>query len=126
MAIKYYLATNTGKGFITHADSAAGHIAEHPGNVWTTEHDHSAWAARVSATEKTKEEAQALCDATYVDGSGNRLYALEDISQSIDSNGNDITISLSTYQLLNTLDIPYMKEKLTQHIQGIAVDNNNN
>ncbi len=106
MAIKYYLATNTGKGFITHADSAAGHIAEHPGNVWTTEHDHSAWAARVSATEKTKEEAQALCDATYVDGSGNRLYALEDISQSIDSNGNEViheirsTSSLETYSNL--------------------------
>ena len=80
MAIKYYLATNTGKGFITHADSAAGHIAEHPGGIYTTEHDHSVWASRVGAAEKTKEEAQALCDATYVDDSGNRLYALENIS----------------------------------------------
>ena len=106
MAIKYYLATNSGKGFITHADSAAGHIAGHPGNVWTTEHDHSAWAARVSATEKTKEEAQALCDATIVDDSGNRIYALESISESIDSDGNRqiheirSTSSLEVYEQL--------------------------
>lgn len=106
MAIKYYLATNSGKGFITHADSAAGHISSHPGNVWTTEHDHSAWAARVSATEKTKEEAQALCDATIVDDAGNRLYALENISESIDGDGNRqihevrSTSSLEVYELL--------------------------
>jgi len=43
----------------------------------------------------------------------------ETLIGAIDSNGNDITISIS-----NTLDIPYMKEKLTQHIEGIAVDNN--
>jgi len=106
MAIKYYLATNTGKGFITHTDSAAGHIAGHPGNIWTTEHDHSAWATRVSAVEKTKEEAQALCDATIVDESGNRLGVLESISQSIDSEGNETvhetrsTSSLETYPFL--------------------------
>ena len=106
MAIKYYLATNTGKGFITHADSAAGHIAGHPGNIYTTEHDHSAWASRVGAVEKTKEEAQALCDAVYVDDSGNRLYALENISSSIDGDGNEVihemrsTSSLEVYDLL--------------------------
>ena len=106
MAIKYYLATNTGKGFITHADSAAGHIASHPGNIWTTEHDHSAWASRVGAVEKTKEEAQALCDSVYVDDSGNRLYALENISSSIDGDGNEVihemrsTSSLEVYNLL--------------------------
>ena len=106
MAIKYYLGTNTGKGFITHADSAAGHIAEHPGGIYTTEHDHSVWASRVGAAEKTKEEAQALCDATIVDGSGNRLGVLESISQSIDSEGNEVvhetrsTTELEVYTLL--------------------------
>ena len=106
MAIKYYLATNTGKGFITHADSAAGHIAGHPGDIWTTEHDHSAWAARVSAVEKTKEEAQTICDATIVDESGNRIYAIESISSSIDADGNQVeheirsTSSLEVYEQL--------------------------
>tara|TARA_B100000131_G_scaffold42247_2_gene37986 strand:+ start:10505 stop:10825 length:321 start_codon:yes stop_codon:yes gene_type:complete len=90
MAIKYYLATNTGKGFITHADSAAGHIAEHPGGVFTTEHDHTAWVARVGAVEKTKEEAQALCDATLVDETGSRMRVLESVSSSIDESGNRI------------------------------------
>lgn len=62
MAIKYYHATNTGKGFITHNDNEANHIAGHPGDVWTTE--NTTWATRVEATEKTKEEAQALVDAS--------------------------------------------------------------
>lgn len=57
----YYHAVNTGKGFITHEDNELAHVAGHPGDVWVT--DNSAWAARVGATEKTKEEAQALVDA---------------------------------------------------------------
>jgi len=62
MALKYYLATNTGKGFITHDNNEAHHIAGHPGDVWTTE--NTTWAARVSATEKTFAEAQALVSAS--------------------------------------------------------------
>ena len=61
MALKYYESTNTGKGFITHAENESAHIAGHPGDVWTTE--NTTWAARVSATEKTVEQAQALVDA---------------------------------------------------------------
>jgi hypothetical protein len=57
----YFHAVNTGKGFITHAESESAHIAGHPGDVWVTE--NTAWAARVGATSKTKEEAQALVDA---------------------------------------------------------------
>lgn len=57
----YYTATNTGKGFITHADNESAHIAGYPGNVWVTE--NSTWATRVSATSKTKAEAQLLVDA---------------------------------------------------------------
>ena len=57
----YYHATNTGKGFITHAENEQAHIAGYPGDVWVTE--NSTWATRVSATEKTKVEAQALVDA---------------------------------------------------------------
>lgn len=65
MAIKYYLATNTGKGFITHADNESAHIASHPGNIWTTE--NTSWAARVGAEEKTFSEAQTLVSA-FLDG----------------------------------------------------------
>ena len=46
----------------------------------------------------------------------------ETLIGAIDSNGNDITISMSTYQLLTTLDVPYMKDKLSQHIKGIGLD----
>lgn len=62
MALKYYHTTNTGKGFITHDDNESAHIAGHPGEVWTTE--NTTWAARVSATEKTFAEAQALVSAS--------------------------------------------------------------
>jgi len=58
----YYHAANTGKGFITHADNESAHVAGHPGDVWVTE--NSAWATRVGAASKTKEEAQALVDAS--------------------------------------------------------------
>lgn len=62
MALKYYHATNTGKGFITHTDNESAHIAEHPGQVFTTE--NTTWASRVGATEKTFAEAQALVSAS--------------------------------------------------------------
>ena len=61
MVVKYYTATNTGKGFITHEDNATSHISGFPGGVWVTENE--AWATRVGAVERTKAEAQALCDA---------------------------------------------------------------
>ena len=57
----YYQATNTGKGFITHAENESAHVAGYPGDVWVTE--NSTWAARVGAVSKTKVEAQALVDA---------------------------------------------------------------
>lgn len=57
----YYQAENTGVGFITHADNELFHVAGYPANIWIT--DNTAWAARVGAVEKTKEEAQALVDA---------------------------------------------------------------
>ena len=70
----YYQVENTGLGFITHEDSEAAHVAGFPENIWVTE--NTAWATRVSAVEKTKEEAQALIDAelagqVYPEGSEN-------------------------------------------------------
>tara|TARA_R100000482_G_C5116249_1_gene143242 strand:+ start:1136 stop:1387 length:252 start_codon:yes stop_codon:yes gene_type:complete len=61
MAIKYYSAKNTGKGFITHEDNEKSHVSGWPGEVWVTE--NTDWAFRVGAAEKTKSEAQALVDA---------------------------------------------------------------
>jgi hypothetical protein len=61
--MKYFVAENTGKGFITHEDNQLSHISGFPGNVWYTGDINATWAARVGAVEKTKEEAQALVDA---------------------------------------------------------------
>ena len=58
----YYYVQHTGiKGFVSHADNEANHVSNHPGDVWIT--SGSAWAARVGATEETKAQAQARCDA---------------------------------------------------------------
>ena len=70
--MKYYQAENTGEGFIAYADSEAFPISGYPANIWVTE--NTTWAERVGAVEKTKEEAQALVDAsltgkTYRSGS---------------------------------------------------------
>jgi hypothetical protein len=58
----YYHAMNTGENFITYEDNELAYIKGYPGDIWVTE--NSAWATRVGATEKTKEEAQALIDAS--------------------------------------------------------------
>ena len=58
----YCLATNTGKGFITHTDSRNFWISGYPANVWgcvdCVESRH--WVARNNGTSKTKSEAQTL------------------------------------------------------------------
>ena len=58
----YCVATNTGKGFITHADSRRFWISGYPANVWVAtdcvESRH--WIARNNGTSKTKSEAQTL------------------------------------------------------------------
>mgnify|MGYP003635942060 FL=1 len=60
----YYVAENTGKGFITHPENELAHIAGYPANVWVTQ--NSSWASRVGATEKTREEAQSLVDISIL------------------------------------------------------------
>ena len=58
----YCVATNTGKGFITHDDSRRFWIRSYPANVWVctdcVESRH--WVARNNGTSKTKSEAQTL------------------------------------------------------------------
>jgi len=77
--MKYYVATNTGKGFITHEENEANHIAGYPADVYVTE--NTTWAARVGATEKTKEEAQSLVDTEIAQRQKeveDRIASLED------------------------------------------------
>ena len=65
----YCVATNTGKGFITHDDSRRFWRSGYPANVWVTtdcvESRH--WIARNNGTSKTKSEAQALVTAVIDD-----------------------------------------------------------
>jgi len=58
----YCVATNTGKGFITHDDSRKFWISGQPDNVWvvTDTFDSRLWIARNNGVTKTKSEAQAL------------------------------------------------------------------
>ena len=62
----YCVATNTGKGFITHDDSRRFWISGQPANVWVctdcVESRH--WVARNNGVSKTKAEAQALVKAS--------------------------------------------------------------
>jgi hypothetical protein len=60
----YYYAVNTGDGFITHEDNELSQVSGHFGDIWITE--NTAWALRVGAVEKTKEEAQAIVDAAAI------------------------------------------------------------
>ena len=68
MAKLYCTATNTGKGFITHAEQENAtplNPRGYPGNVWQVEDNATgqAWITKVSGVSKTKAEAQALVDA---------------------------------------------------------------
>ena len=58
----YCVATNTGKGFITHDDSRKFWISGQPANVWvvTDTFESKLWIARNNGVTKTKSEAQAL------------------------------------------------------------------
>ena len=71
------VATNTGKGFITHDDSRRFWISGYPANVWVctdcVESRH--WVARNNGTSKTKSEAQTLVN-TEVTNAQNAWDAL--------------------------------------------------
>ena len=75
----YCVATNTGKGFITHDDSRKFVIQGYPANVWVCVHcmDSRMWVARNNGTSKTKSEAQTLLN-TEVTNAQNAWDALDD------------------------------------------------
>jgi len=61
----YCVATNTGKGFITHDDSRKFWRQGYPANVWVATDcvESRLWVARNNGTSKTKSEAQTLVTA---------------------------------------------------------------
>ena len=76
--MKYYHAKNTGKGFITHKDSAVGHITDCGYDIWKT--DNWRWAHFKGLDEITEEEAQHIIDlAVYGE---------------MDENGEQIVVTL--------------------------------
>ena len=58
----YCVATNTGKGFITHTDHRKFEIYGYPGNVWVCDDipESRDWVARNSGSVKTKSQAQTI------------------------------------------------------------------
>jgi len=58
----YWVVENSGKGFITHADSRKFWRQGFPGNVWVCDDipESRAWGARNSAATKTKSQAQTI------------------------------------------------------------------
>ena len=90
----YCVATNTGKGFITHDDSRRFWISGNPGNVWVAtdcvESRH--WIARNNGVSKTKAEAQALVN-TEVTNAQNAWDALSDEAKAASSGRpGDVTL----------------------------------
>lgn len=66
--MKYILATNAGKGFITHEDRALGYMSGHAGNIYAVSDNHAAWINRVNGTIKTLMEAKAIVLAAAQSG----------------------------------------------------------
>ena len=69
MKYKYYLTSeNSGKGFITHEESAQIKMSGYPKNIWSIPSDvvedlYLPWINKVSGVLKTKEEAQTIIDS---------------------------------------------------------------
>ena len=58
----YWVVANSGKGFITYNDSRKFWISGYPGNGWVCDDipESRDWAARNSASVKTKSQAQTI------------------------------------------------------------------
>jgi len=81
--MRYILAKNTGKGFITCEDRALGHISGHPGNIYAVSDNHSAWVSRVDGVEKTLVEAQAIVLAVTQEGWDKNSRPNEDLEKKV-------------------------------------------
>lgn len=95
--MKYFIATNTGKDFYTHADRELAHLSGHPGNVWAVGDANAAWGARVGGVEKSLEEATAIALGAAQDHWDNNNVSDETAEQKIARIGTRPTeISLPT------------------------------
>ena len=90
----YCVATNTGKGFITHTDSRTFWISGNPADVWVVTDcmESILWIARNHGVTKTKAEAQALV-TTAVEADQTAYDALSDVAKAATGNRpDDITL----------------------------------
>ena len=89
----YCVATNTGKGFITHTDSRKFWISGQPGNVWVCDDipESRHWVARHNGISKTKDQAQALVTAA-VEADQATWDALSDEAKAASDRPTDVTI----------------------------------
>ena len=90
----YWVAVNSGQGFITHTDSRKFWISGYPGNVWVCDDipESRDWVARNSGTVKTKSQAQAIV-TTEVEAAQATWDDLSDEDKAA-SNGRPATITL--------------------------------
>ena len=90
----YCVATNTGKGVITHTDSRKFWISGQPGNVWVCDDipESRDWDARNSGSFKTKSEAQTIV-TDIIDDAKDAWDALSDEAKA-ETNGRPTTITL--------------------------------
>ena len=62
---QYCVATNWGKGFITHRDASKLDISSFPGDLWkvnANNQDANRWVAGVNGVRKSLSEAQVIVD----------------------------------------------------------------
>lgn len=80
--MKYILAINTGKGFITHEDQEQKGLSflGYPQDIWIVDGNTTkitSWKNRVSGVEKTKEESQEIINSEkYYDEENNEIFIL--------------------------------------------------
>ena len=90
----YCVVENSGVGFITRTDRRKFEISGYPGNVWVCDDipESRAWAARNSASVKTKSQAQTI----VTDIIENKQAAWDDLSDEdkAASDGRPVTITL--------------------------------
>jgi len=89
----YGTATNTGKGFFTHADRQNFYLSGHPANVWVVGNNEKGalWLAEKNGVEKTKSEAQALVTAE-VEAAQTAWDLLSEAEQSMSHRPGQITL----------------------------------
>jgi len=89
----YGTATNTGKGFFTHADRQNFYLSGHPADVWVVGNNEKGalWLAEKNGVEKTKTEAQALVTAE-VEAAQAAWDLLSEAEQSMSHRPTQITL----------------------------------